>query len=79
MLYFLPRTLDMATSTPESTPYPEIASNITHSISASYQATKDLTVRAGITNLTDKMPSYPTLSYGDILGRRYFLGVNLHL
>jgi iron complex outermembrane recepter protein len=78
-LYFLPRTLDMATSTPESTPYPEIASNITHSISASYQATKDLTVRAGITNLTDKMPSYPTLSYGDILGRRYFLGVNLHL
>jgi iron complex outermembrane recepter protein len=78
-LYFLPRTQYMATSTPESTPYPEIASNIMHSISASYQATKDLTVRAGITNLTDKMPSYPTLSYGDILGRRYFLGVNLHL
>jgi iron complex outermembrane recepter protein len=45
----------------------------------SAQATKDLTVRAGITNLTDKMPSYPTLRYGDILGRRYFLGLNLHL
>jgi outer membrane receptor protein involved in Fe transport len=56
-----------------------IASNIQHSISASYQATRDLAVRAGITNITDKMPSYPTLSYGDILGRRYFLGVNLHL
>jgi iron complex outermembrane recepter protein len=78
-LYFLPRTLESTTSTPESNPYPEIASNAQHSISASYQATKDLTVRAGITNLTDKMPSYPTLSYGDILGRRYFLGVNLHL
>jgi iron complex outermembrane recepter protein len=78
-LYFLPRTLYMATSTAESTPYPWIASNIEHSISASYQATRDLTVRAGITNLTDKMPSYPTLSYGDILGRRYFLGLNLHL
>ena len=78
-LYFLPRTLDKTTSTAENTPYPWIASNIQHSISASYQVTKNLTVRTGITNLTDKMPSYPTLSYGDILGRRYFLGVNLHL
>ncbi len=78
-LYYLPRTLYQTTSTPESTPYPWIASNTQHSLSASYQATNALTVRAGIINLTDEMPSFPTVSYGDILGRRYFVGVNLHL
>jgi outer membrane receptor protein involved in Fe transport len=78
-LYFLPRTLELTTSNAENNPYPWIASNITHSISGSYKVTKDFTVRAGIINLTDRMPSYPTISYGDILGRRYFLGVNLKM
>ena len=78
-LNYLPRTLATTTSTPENTPTPWYASNIRHSISAIYQATDSLTVRAGVINLTDQMPSYPSLSYGDILGRRYFLGVNLHL
>ena len=32
-------------------------------------------VRAGINNFTDKMPSYPTLSYGDIIGRAFFVGL----
>jgi len=78
-LNYLPRTLATTTSTPENTPTPWYASNIRHSISAIYEATDNLTVRAGVINLTDKMPSYPSLSYGDILGRRYYLGVNLHL
>jgi len=78
-LNYLPRTLAVTTSTSENTPTPWYAANIRHSISAIYQATDRLTLRAGVINLTDKMPSYPSLSYGDILGRRYYLGVNLHL
>ena len=27
-------------------------------------------------NLTDELPSFPTTSYGDILGRRFFVGVS---
>jgi outer membrane receptor protein involved in Fe transport len=78
-LYYLPRTLATTTATPENTPTPWIAANVQHSISTAYQLTDELTIRAGVINLTDQMPSYPTLNYGDILGRRYFLGVNLHL
>jgi iron complex outermembrane recepter protein len=55
-----------------------LASNAQHSISALYDLNKYLTLRAGIINLTDEQPSFPSLSYGDILGRRYFLGFNLH-
>ncbi|MEA3181068.1 MAG: iron complex outerrane recepter protein [Gammaproteobacteria bacterium] len=78
-LYYLPRTLATTTATPENTPTPWIAANVQHSISTAYQLTDELTIRAGVINLTDQMPSYPTLNYGDILGRRFFLGVNLHL
>lgn len=59
----------------ESTPYPEIDGNVRHSLSAMYDFGK-YTVRGGVTNLTDEMPSYPTRSYGDILGRLFFVGVN---
>jgi hypothetical protein len=34
-------------------------------------------VRAGVENLTDEQPSYPTLYYGDILGRQYYLAVTV--
>ena len=27
-------------------------------------------------NLTDEQPSFPTRNYGDILGRRYYVGLN---
>ncbi len=59
----------------ESTPYPDIKGNIRHSLSAMYEFDK-YTLRGGVTNLTDEMPSYPTRSYGDILGRQFFVGVN---
>ena len=29
-----------------------------------------------IINLTDEQPSFPTRNYGDILGRRYYVGLN---
>lgn len=64
-----------ATSTIETVPTPTIKENIRHNISASYEI-MNYTVRAGVTNLTDEQPSYPTRTYGDILGRRYFVGLN---
>lgn len=60
----------------ENNPNPDIDSNLTHDLSASYDFDNGLTLRGGITNLSDEQPSYPTLNYGDILGRRYFVGVN---
>jgi outer membrane receptor protein involved in Fe transport len=77
-LFFLPQTLDTRTSTYANTPFPKIAANYEHSISAQYAVTDNVTVRGGITNFTNEAPSYPTLEYGDVIGRRYFVGVNVH-
>lgn len=55
---------------------PFIEKNITHDLSVIYAFENGLSLRAGVTNFTDEGPSYPTLNYGDILGRRYFAGVN---
>ena len=42
-----------------------------------YDLLDNVTVRAGVINLTDKEPSYPAIAYGDILGRRFFIGANV--
>jgi iron complex outermembrane recepter protein len=76
-LYYLPRTLALAGDTLENTPYPYLASNAQHSLSAQYQW-DHLTLRAGIVNLTNAEPSYPSISYGDIIGRRFFVGFTAH-
>jgi len=62
----------------ETNPNPYLKSNIVHNISAQVDL-GNFAVRAGIDNLTDKDPSYPQIAYGDILGRRFFLGVNVKL
>jgi len=72
-LFYLGKALAGPDATIENNPNPHIASNVTHSISAEYDF-GILKVRAGITNLFDKPPSYPAISYGDILGRRYYVG-----
>lgn len=77
-LYYLDRTRSGPDATIENTPTPIVARNLTHSVSAQYDLGK-LVLRAGVTNLTDAEPSYPTISYGDILGRRFFLGATLKL
>jgi outer membrane receptor protein involved in Fe transport len=77
-LFYLSRVLAQPGATPENTQYPELASNAQHSLSALYDVTPHLTLRGGIVNLTNKEPSFPSLSYGDVIGRRYFLGFNLH-
>ena len=44
-------------------------------ISVQYALYENYTLRAGIINLTDEQPSFPTRSYGDILGRQWFVGL----
>jgi outer membrane cobalamin receptor len=71
---YLPSVLAAVGATIENNPNPKIDANYTHNISAQYDVTSFLTVRAGIENLTDEEPSYPTIFYGDIIGRQYYLG-----
>ena len=55
-----------------------------HDLAASYDITKNITVRGGISNLTDQQPrlyspnvqSNTDPSTFDVLGRRYFVGLN---
>lgn len=62
----------------QNSQYPYLGGNLQQSVSGIYDVTAHFTLRAGVTNLTNKAPSFPSLSYGDVLGRRYFLGFNLH-
>lgn len=72
---YLPKAKVNLFDTIESTPNPDIDANVRHNLSALYDFGK-YTVRGGVTNLTDEEPSYPTRSYGDILGRQFFVGLN---
>jgi iron complex outermembrane receptor protein len=72
--YWLPRARSAYNDTIETTQYPVVAANIQQSVSASYDIGK-LTLRGGVTNLTDEEPSFPSRSYGDIIGRRWFVGL----
>jgi outer membrane receptor protein involved in Fe transport len=76
-LVYLPSTLVTHDATIASTPYPKVAANLNHSISAQYAFDDNWIVRAGISNFTDEKPSFPLINYGDIIGRRYFLGLNV--
>jgi iron complex outermembrane recepter protein len=78
-LFYLPKSLAGPGDNSANTQYPYYASNAQHSLSAQYQVTPKVTVRAGVINLTNAEPSYPSINYGDILGRRYFVGINAHL
>ena len=78
-VFYLPRSIAQPGDTAQNTLYLYYSSNTQHSLSALYDVTNYLTLRAGIINLTNEAPSFPSLSYGDVLGRRYFLGFNLHV
>lgn len=71
---YLPKSKVNRFDTIETTPTPEIDENTRHNLSGEYRF-GDYAVRAGVTNLTDEEPSYPTRNYGDILGRQYFVGL----
>lgn len=74
-MIYLPEVKATPTATIENNPNPVIERNIRHSVSGQYDFGK-YTVRAGVINLTDEEPSYPTRNYGDILGRQYYVGLN---
>jgi outer membrane receptor protein involved in Fe transport len=73
-LYYLPSVRANATATIENTSVPVIKANYQHTISAQYDFGK-YAVRGGIVNLTDEHPSFNSRIYGDIYGRRYYVGV----
>ncbi len=76
-LYYLDKVLAGPDATIENNPNPVLDRNITHAVSGQYDVFDNVTLRAGVTNLTDKEPSYPSIAYGDILGRRFFVGANV--
>lgn len=75
-LVYLDKTRAAADATIENNPHPIIASNTVHNISTQFDIGQ-LTLRAGINNLFDKEPSYPNISYGDIIGRQFFMGAKV--
>lgn len=75
---YLDETRAGADATIENNPNPVIDSNTIQSVSARYEFDR-FTLRAGVNNFTDEEPSYPTMSYGDIIGRQYFVGLKMTL
>ncbi len=71
---YLPKSRSNSFDTIETTPTPTIPSNFRHSIGAVIDVDDNFQFRFGVINLTDKLPSYPTTNYGDILGRRFYVG-----
>lgn len=63
-------------ATIETRPVPVVKGNTIHSLSGQVE-TGPMTFQLGVTNFTDKQPSFPLTSYGDILGRRFFAGVKV--
>ena len=74
-LQYLDKVLQAPLASIETTPTPIIKENIRHNVSVQYTLFENYTLRAGIINLTDEEPSYPTRNYGDILGRQWFVGL----
>ncbi len=72
-LYYLPSVRSSYTATIESTPVPVIKANYQQTISAQYDF-GTFTLRGGVVNLTDETPSFNSRIYGDLYGRRFFVG-----
>ncbi len=72
--YYLSPAIAAPDATIENNPHPRIDGNTTHSVSFQYEFDR-FAFRFGVNNLTDKEPSYPTLQYGDIIGRQFYAGV----
>jgi outer membrane receptor protein involved in Fe transport len=72
--FYLPASLVAQGATAANTATPMAGSNLTHSISGSWDF-GHFQVRAGVNNLTNTPPSFPTLTYGDFIGRTYFVGL----
>jgi outer membrane receptor protein involved in Fe transport len=76
---YLPSALLTRTSTVENSPSGiyKVRSNVTHDIAAEYTFLRNYTLRVGVNNIFDRLPSYPTTNYGNIVGRTVFVSVDL--
>ena len=55
-----------------------IGTMVTHDLNGSYSVTDEITLRAGIRNLFDKLPpGYTSNPIYDLVGRRFYAGVNV--
>lgn len=75
-IYHLPTSLIGPGANMINSPVPyEVKSNSVQSLSAEYDF-HQVTFRAGIQDIGDSLPSFPTRSYGDIVGTQFFVGVH---
>ena len=74
--FYLSPVIAVPDATIENNPNPAIAGNTTHSVSLQFDLDR-FSFRVGVNNLTDKQPSYPTLQYGDIIGRQFYAGARV--
>lgn len=77
-LTYLDRVLAAPNATIENNPNPLLKANYRHDLSLQYDMGKFM-IRAGVNNLTNAQPSYPSLSYGDIIGRELYVGVRVKI
>jgi iron complex outermembrane recepter protein len=75
-LIYRDRVKHAADATIENDPNPIVKRNIIQNVSVQREF-GPLTLRAGVLNLFNEPPSYPTISYGDIIGRQIYVGARL--
>jgi outer membrane receptor protein involved in Fe transport len=76
---YLPSSLLSRTATVENSinGITRVDANMTHDIAAEYTFRDRYTLRLGVNNVFDRMPSYPTINYGSIIGRTVFASIEL--
>ncbi|WP_326523642.1 TonB-dependent receptor plug domain-containing protein [Sphingomonas sp.] len=77
-VYHLPASKASFTDTIETNPVPVLAANTRHTVSVQYELPR-ITFRAGVNNIFDEGPSFPSRSFGDINGRQFFVGAKVRL
>lgn len=70
------KVLRVPDATIENDPNPVVASNTVHNASMQYDF-GPFVLRGGVLNLFDTEPSYPTVNYGDIIGRQFYVGARV--
>lgn len=74
---YLPSVKINPTATPANSPdlKDRLDSNTRYSVSAEYDLRENISIRAGVENITNVAPSFPTSNYGDVIGRAFFVGL----
>ena len=57
----------------------KVKANYRHDLNFEIEANKNMTFRFGVLDLTDEKNSYPVVTFGDVVGRRFFVGVSAKL